>query len=809
MTRQWWSRGAAVGAMSLMLTAGNAGAVELANITADGPGTGSAPALSIAVGQSTPDFFVENATGPGFYPVRIGASRTDDYYNGVLLVSARENGGRTDGLGIPFWPIPGTTAAPAAGPTNADGTINIYIRNRIGATANVLSNSNVAAAYFPYSEGWIGGALRNEANGGNANATSSLNGITLPSILINTNAIESGVSRLFVPGVTDTRQQGLLFVNHSKNEDNQASVAPTPSGDAFIVGVHNGGNALTPEPDPYSFVYIPHGTAGVTMASIHGASGPNMQPTVMNKTGDFTITRTDVGTYRLSIPGQSPTSGVLMTNTGGQINASATSVVNHVVTYQADGNDWIIQTRDWGQGSATVPVIDPVLENPLAERSQSFQFAFMPFTGGPTAPAANPAPFNLKDKVFGFSLQETEVDAALQAAPANYGTVTNASAGFNIQHLRQDRGDNSLAVNGVFPAATDGIFFGTVNQGFRDNTTLPNNPSGQASFGMVAAGDSGGGWEFHTHTVDPGATVGALQEFNVNFSGVFFGVDAGFQMAHQATQPTGGLNVALSGVNSLNDGILVAQAHGNVDHYAVATPAIDGSNWNIKTFNNETTATANAINWLYLPYSAENLVAGRVAADGTVQSSTGPGEFTLTRQGDGAYLLSIAGKTPSDGSLLLTPEGTGTDDNSLVFEASGNNWLITGVDYVTADERQNQSIPPSAQDTPFTFAFIDFDAPPVVAPPGDFLEADFDEDGSVDGDDLAAWEAGFGVGTTKPAGDSDADGDVDGSDFLVWQRQVGTTPPAVGAVGAVPEPGALAMALGAVAGLIGLRRRNA
>ena len=284
-------------------------------------------------------------------------------------------------------------------------------------------------------------------------------------------------------------------------------------------------------------------------------------------------------------------------------------------------------------------------------------------------------------------------------------------------------------------------------------------------------------------------------------------------MAQAQTQPEGGLNLALSGVNTLNDGVLIAQASGNVDHYSVATPAVDGSNWNIKTFNNETTATTNAVNWVYLPYDAQNLVAGRVAGDGSVLTSTGvganPGQFTLSRESDGSYLLNIVGKTPTDGTLLLSAEGTGVDDNSLVYEAVGNAFRIIGVDYVTFDERSMQSMTPSAQDTPFTFAFIDFDAPPVVTPPDNFLEADFDEDGSVDGDDLVAWRGGFGTGATKATGDADADGDVDGSDFLVWQRQVGTTPPAVGAVGAVPEPGALVLALGAVVGLIGLRRRSA
>ncbi len=82
--------------------------------------------------------------------------------------------------------------------------------------------------------------------------------------------------------------------------------------------------------------------------------------------------------------------------------------------------------------------------------------------------------------------------------------------------------------------------------------------------------------------------------------------------------------------------------------------------------------------------------------------------------------------------------------------------------------------------------------------------ADFNGDGNVDGNDLAAWQNGFGG---PGAGDADGDGQVDGNDFLIWQRQFnvdgGAGPPA-----SVPEPcgstmGFAAILLGAV-----LRKRR-
>jgi hypothetical protein len=68
--------------------------------------------------------------------------------------------------------------------------------------------------------------------------------------------------------------------------------------------------------------------------------------------------------------------------------------------------------------------------------------------------------------------------------------------------------------------------------------------------------------------------------------------------------------------------------------------------------------------------------------------------------------------------------------------------------------------------------------------------ADFDEDGDVDADDLADWQAGYGLltGAAHADGDADQDGDVDGADFLAWQR--GYAPDLEGLASniLVPEP---------------------
>jgi autotransporter-associated beta strand protein len=86
------------------------------------------------------------------------------------------------------------------------------------------------------------------------------------------------------------------------------------------------------------------------------------------------------------------------------------------------------------------------------------------------------------------------------------------------------------------------------------------------------------------------------------------------------------------------------------------------------------------------------------------------------------------------------------------------------------------------------------------------IAADFDDDGVVDGDDLARWTASAGLasGATNEQGDADADGDVDGADFLTWQRQLGNGPSVPAAP--VPEPAAAALVLSGLLAAIVLKR---
>jgi hypothetical protein len=98
----------------------------------------------------------------------------------------------------------------------------------------------------------------------------------------------------------------------------------------------------------------------------------------------------------------------------------------------------------------------------------------------------------------------------------------------------------------------------------------------------------------------------------------------------------------------------------------------------------------------------------------------------------------------------------------------------------------------------------------LIVPASPFLDADFDEDLDVDGDDLARWQANFSVGATHVEGDADYDCDVDGADFLTWQRQLGspaTAEVSMTTLAGVPEPTAACLMLAAASLFMGAAGR--
>lgn len=86
-------------------------------------------------------------------------------------------------------------------------------------------------------------------------------------------------------------------------------------------------------------------------------------------------------------------------------------------------------------------------------------------------------------------------------------------------------------------------------------------------------------------------------------------------------------------------------------------------------------------------------------------------------------------------------------------------------------------------------------------------DADFDNNGVVDGADFLLWQRGFGTNGTNAQGDADGNGLINAADLAIWKSKFGGAP-SVAAVGSVPEPAAWALAAVAAAVAVSSRRRR-
>jgi hypothetical protein len=71
------------------------------------------------------------------------------------------------------------------------------------------------------------------------------------------------------------------------------------------------------------------------------------------------------------------------------------------------------------------------------------------------------------------------------------------------------------------------------------------------------------------------------------------------------------------------------------------------------------------------------------------------------------------------------------------------------------------------------------------------VDADFDGDDDVDGNDFLIWQRNVGDGTTQAEGDANGDDVVDGADLAAWEGAFGS---ATANAASVPEPATLALA---------------
>jgi hypothetical protein len=181
-------------------------------------------------------------------------------------------------------------------------------------------------------------------------------------------------------------------------------------------------------------------------------------------------------------------------------------------------------------------------------------------------------------------------------------------------------------------------------------------------------------------------------------------------------------------------------------------------------------------------------------------------------------MLHAIGIGTSTSWSALNPNGTRnwTGSNVLALTGSGTNLLNPTADHIAEGTMSTNAFTGAPQEAVMDPTIVQGSRKYLTALDLAFLRdigystinwvtapsspADFNNDGHVDGIDLAMWQGGYGMNAN---GDADDDGDTDGRDFLVWQREF--TGASLTANVTMPEPSGVVLAAISVALLLGGR----
>lgn len=374
--------------------------------------------VTVTAALTVGDISIRDGSNRGDYNLQAGLGFSDDVDTGVVMTCVAQNGRNNGELSYPGTNHCTTAIDYSRTGANAGAYFVPVFQSPTGDELNV----NVAAMYFSYSN-WLGGFARNSGttNGGANDLFTGSPGMVLGTHYVDRGGGTSTVNLLSF-GV-DSRTDGVLLVTGGKNEDNYALSQVNSNNGTWTVYVKgNGTDAPTYERDPVAFVFIPKTNTTVISGRFRG-DGTRL--IYSGATPAYNVTNTANGTWRLTIPGYSPQSGILIISAEGGLSQNQ----DNIVSYQPDGDGWIIQSRD-------LPASPPGLQTPGAGTEPVASFVFIPAAATATlvAPAhnavgqlnspalqvsvSNAAPGNLTAKFYGRVADvNPAVDFAIVALP--------------------------------------------------------------------------------------------------------------------------------------------------------------------------------------------------------------------------------------------------------------------------------------------------------------------------------------------------------------------------------------------------------
>lgn len=263
--------------------------------------------------------------------------------NGVLLATITQFD-RPDFLGRRATVEVGSNAF-------GDGFLTLSLTEAGDANANEV-NFNASVAWFDFSVGFQAAQV-------NANGTiAAANGVHQNMIT------RTAPGRYRVKLGADATSDGLLFAIGASNHNFVVQTAPLADGSGWDLRVNdNAANfSATGRDRDFSFVYLPLETEDLRAGDYDGVTQSNVV-----SVGLFSMNKLSSGRYELTIPGQTPQSGMLiLTVNGYETSNGVTAPADNFLAYQASpSGSFLINSYD-------LPT--------LGAEDTRFSWAFIPFT---------------------------------------------------------------------------------------------------------------------------------------------------------------------------------------------------------------------------------------------------------------------------------------------------------------------------------------------------------------------------------------------------------------------------------------------
>lgn len=281
--------------------------------------TNTTGAVSLSLSYSQAARSADGSTSLGNIAIRSGSNR-GDFNLGFTPAPAND---RSLGIMIsnvaqlirdnrPFGDATGPHRATSATANDSNGYYIPVHSTPGGAEYNI----NVAAAWFPYADGWIGGHAVNSINNGILTSLAGSPGLSLSTTAPGPNTLydpgATGVYQLNLAGI-NSQTDGILLVTGGKNEDNYAGSIANADGTWTIQVKDNGADGTATEPDGLAFVYVP--TTSVVSGDapgVHAMGRLNGNLTRDITAGHYAMVRSATGRYELYAPGIDPAQATLL-----------------------------------------------------------------------------------------------------------------------------------------------------------------------------------------------------------------------------------------------------------------------------------------------------------------------------------------------------------------------------------------------------------------------------------------------------------------------------------------------------------------